>query len=501
MNAHRLCLAAPCALTLLLPAAGSAQPVATSSPGGTGDPDLHIDIDVVSQRLDVARRQIEPSLGATRYEFDERALEEIPQGPNADLNQVVLQSPGVWQDSFGQIHVRGEHGNVQYRIDGVQFPQGLSFFGQALQSRFANTVSVLTGSLPAQYGINTAGVIDIQTKTGFTNPGLSLSMYGGSWNWLQPSFEEGGHSGPVDWFVSGDYLHNDRGIDNPAFNYAALHDTTNQFHGFAHVSGIIDENTRLSFIGGAYGGQFQIPNSPGQTPGLGLSVNGISTFSSALLNEQQRESANFALLSLQKHVDTIDAQIALFARNNYLHFTPDQLGDLIFNGISQNATRTDVASGIQGDASWHVSDTNTIRGGFLVQGERATFNTASAVLPVDASGAQTTDVPGIIRQSGGITGWLYSLYLQNEWRVLPALTINYGARFDLADQLIQENQLSPRVNAVWKATPSTIVHIGYARYFAPPPLEGLSQTNITAFQNRVLTRKGPKHDIGFRLTS
>ena len=308
-------------LTFPLPSI-SAQPAsAPDAPAAAASEDVPLDIDITSKRLDVARQQIQPSLGATKYQFDQQALQAIPQGSNASLNQVVLQSPGVWQDSFGQIHIRGEMANIQYRIDGVQIPEGLSFFGQALQSRLANSVSVLTGTLPAQYGINTAGVIDIQTKTGFTNPGLALSMYGGSWNWLQPSFEEGGHSGPVDWYITGDYLQNDRGIENPVSSYNALHDTTNQFHGFAHVSGIIDESTRLSLLVGAYSGQFQIPNSPGQPTTPGLSVNGISTYSSALLNENQQESANFGILSLQKHTDTIDAQFALFSRNSYLHFT------------------------------------------------------------------------------------------------------------------------------------------------------------------------------------
>ena len=83
--------------------------------------------------------------------------------------------PGVAQDSFGQIHVRGEHANVQFRINGVELPEGLSVFGQALETRFARSVSLLTGALPAQYGFFTAGVLDIQTKTGLTNPGLALT--------------------------------------------------------------------------------------------------------------------------------------------------------------------------------------------------------------------------------------------------------------------------------------------------------------------------------------
>ncbi|HEY4044903.1 MAG TPA: TonB-dependent receptor [Rhodopila sp.] len=471
-------LASICAICLIT--VPSCLVAGQPDPGASDEP---FDIDITSKRLDAARQQIQPSLGATKYQFDQQALQAIPQGSNANVNQVVLQSPGVWQDSFGQIHIRGEHADVQYRIDGVQLPEGLSFFGQALESRLANSVSVLTGTLPAQYGINTAGVIDIQTKTGFTSPGLAISMYGGSWGWLQPSFEEGGHSGPVDWFISGDYLHNDRGIDNPTFHYGALHDTTNQFHGFAHVSGILDENTRLSLLVGAYSGQFQIPNSAGQPTTPGLSVNGISTYSSAVLNENQRESANFGMLTLQKHTDVVDAQIALFSRNNYLHFTPDPLGDLLFNGISQVATRSDFASGIQADASWKVAEDHTLRGGVLFQGERASFNTLSSVLPVDATGAQSAPGPTSFGQGGGKTGWLYGIYLQDEWRILQALTINYGARFDQIDAFTNENQISPRINMVWKATPGTTVHAGYARYFAPPPLEAVTQTNISAFQN------------------
>src|SRR4029077_3330055 len=142
-------------------------------------PDVNIDIEVVAKRLDEARQQIQPSLGATSYNFSPTALQNIPQGASAPLSQLLLQAPGVAQDSFGQIHLRGEHANVQFRLNGVELPEGLSVFGQALISRFANRLSLITGALPAQYGFQTAGVVDIQTKTGITNPGLALSMYGG----------------------------------------------------------------------------------------------------------------------------------------------------------------------------------------------------------------------------------------------------------------------------------------------------------------------------------
>src|SRR6202047_1758741 len=279
-------------------------------------------VEVISEKLDIARLQIQPSLGASTYTFSPEALEAIPQGENAPLNQVLLQMPGVAQDSFGQIHVRGEHANVQFRINGVQLPEGLSVFGQALESRFANSISLLTGALPAQYGFQTAGVLDIQTKTGLTNSGLALTMYGGSFNWLEPSFEYGGHDGPVDWFFTGDHLSNERGIENPAPTYNAIHDATQQLHGFSYMSGIIDPDTRVSMLGGAFDGRFQIPNNPGQIPSLGLNVLGITSFSSNVLNEVQHESNQFGVLSLQKHIDAIAMKISAFDRNRVLSFNP-----------------------------------------------------------------------------------------------------------------------------------------------------------------------------------
>ena len=250
---------------------------------------------------------------------------------------MLLQAPGVAQDSFGQIHLRGEHANVQYRLNGVELPEGLSVFGQAIESRLPTACRLITGALPAQYGFQTAGVVDIQTKTGTTNPGGSVSMYGGSWNWLEPSIDYGGRSGPVDYFIV-DGLHNDRGIENPTSSYNAIHDTTNQFHGLAYLSGIIDPDTRISLILGGFDGSFQIPNNPGQST-LGLNVNGTTTFNSANLNENQNELTAFAVLSLQKHIDDKDVQISVFNRTSTLHFSPDAVGDLLFNGIAQQASR------------------------------------------------------------------------------------------------------------------------------------------------------------------
>ncbi len=477
-----LCLAA---LAIVSMPALAAQPSDSGSDSSSGNSSssnssVSMDLDVVAKQLDIARQQIQPSLGATTYNFSPQALQDIPQGDNAPLNQVLLQAPGVAQDSFGQIHLRGEHANVQYRLNGVELPEGLSVFGQALEFRFANSMTLITGALPAQYGFQTAGVVDIQTKTGTTNPGLAISMYGGQQSWAQPSFEYGGRSGPVDWFITADYLHNDIGIENPTTSFNPIHDTTNQFHGLAYVSAIIDPDTRISMILGGFEGQFQIPNNPGQ-PTLGFSVNGVGNFNSANLNENQHERTDFAIFSLQKHVADIDLQISAYTRYSSLSFSPDSLGDLLFNGIAQQATRSDAAYGVQADGSWRINDQHTLRFGFLVQQEIGNGKTFSQVLPVDSTGTPTTDVPEGIGNSFTKTGGLEGIYVQDEWHILPAVTLNAGLRFDAVQEFTQEDQVSPRINLVWKPTATTTLNAGYARYFVPPPFELVSPGTVLQF--------------------
>ena len=80
---------------------------------------------------------------------------------------------------------------------------------------------------------------------------------------------------------------------------------------------------------------------------------------------------------------------------------------------------------------------------------------------------------GIINGSDHI-GWTYGVYLQDEWKLTPTVTVNYGVRFDAIDGNTQENQLSPRINVVWQPNAMLTVRAGYARYFTPPPLAQVS---------------------------
>ena len=433
------------------------------------------EVDVVAH-LDEARNQILPSLGATSYDISNTQIEQQAQGGDAPFNETLLRAPGVVQDSFGQLHVRGEHANLQYRIDGVLLPEGITGFGQELDSRFVQRLSLIDGALPAQFGFKTAGIVDIQTKSGALQPGGDVNLYGGSFDTIRPSFEYGGTVGKLTYYFSGSFLRSDLGIENPTSSVHAIHDITNQYRGFGYLSYVIDATSRISLFGGASYGDYQIPDNPGQTPMF--NDKGITAFDSSRLNEDQHQQNDYGVLAYQKTLDDFNFQISLFERYSSVLFTPDLVGDLIFNGLAGRVDQSLLTQGLEFDSSYKVNDQHTIRGGFTVMLASQAANDPLTVFHTNAAGRQSSDIPFTIDQGDYRLGWLYGFYLQDEWKIFTPLTINYGGRFDIVDEFTHQNQFSPRINLTLQATRSTVLHAGYAEYFTPPSFESVTQRDV-----------------------
>jgi outer membrane receptor protein involved in Fe transport len=460
-------------LASFLPREGTAQP----------DPQASAEVPetiVQARRLDAARAEISPALGATVSRLDRKSIEGLPQGLDAPINQLLLTFPGVVQDSFGEIHIRGEHRNLQYRINGVTIPEGIQGFGAFLDARGIRSLSLITGSLPAQFGYRTGGVVDVNLISGASNPGGWIGATGGSFNSFQPSAGYAGVFGGWDVFATGTYRQSLQGIEPPTGAYDALHNRTDQLRGLLSASRLLDDRTRISFIGGASANRFQMPNNPGQPQQF--PVQGDLGLNSGALRARQWERNQFGILALQGSADALEWQVAGFGRQSSTHYLPDVSDELAFNGVASDLRRQSRAAGLQADASYRLNASNTLRFGVMTMAERVTAANTSFVFPVDAEGAvldAAFPVTGHTRR----VSWLHGAYLQNEWRLTERFTINAGLRADYADQAVREGQLSPRINAVWQPWEGTTLTLGYARYFTPPAQDLITPFTLGQFAN------------------
>jgi outer membrane receptor protein involved in Fe transport/opacity protein-like surface antigen len=464
-----------------------------------------------SNSFDQARSSLYTTIGTTSDTISHDTIEALPQGANAPVEKVLLQTPGVSQDSAasGLVHVRNDHANVQFRINGVFLPDGVTGFGSILDTNFIGSASLVTGALPAEYGLRTVGLVDLTTRSDIFNNTGSINYYFGSRETIQPSFEYGGtfgancpsanSAGPtkapasssttcfggVQYYFTGSYLQTNEGIENSTPFLNPIHDFSQQERGFAYMSTFLDPYTRLSLIAGSYNASFQIPNVTNAPlfPGIATPVFGFSNFDSSKLNERQNEQSQYGVLALQRSINGFDGQLSYFTRYNNLHFIPDPAGDLLLNGIASDISRQSYTNGFQGDAAYAINPAHTLRAGFFVSAEQIWVDNTSLVEL--APGGVPTTPPAIASITDDVAklGWLAGIYAQDEWKITDKLTMNAGLRFDQMWEFVDANQLSPRVNFTYKPFEGTTFHAGYARYFTPPVFVEAAPANIALFNN------------------
>lgn len=189
---------------------------------------------------------------------------EIPLESNTSAisSLVTLTTPGVTADSNGMIHGMGDHAENTYSLDGEPIHDQMSkTFSNQLPSNAIQSVKVISGAPPAQYGDKTSLVIQVTTRSGegITTPTgdvySSYGAFGTTTSGLDVSY--GGHN----WgnFFELDGLNSGRFLDAPEFS--VIHDKGNQENAFDRIDLQFDPHDSLRLDLNYSHSWFQTPNT------------------------------------------------------------------------------------------------------------------------------------------------------------------------------------------------------------------------------------------------
>ena len=195
-------------------------------------------------------------------DIDQSLVERLPIQAVSGLNQVItLASPGVVADSNGFFHPIGDHAQTQFSIDNQTIADQQSrVYSNQISPDAVQSMELITGVAPAEYGDKSSLVVHIVTKSGLDQPKPTGTVSFGFGSFKTPTFDAGigvGNS-KVGNFLSITGAHTDRFLDPPEFD--ALHDTGHNFTLFDRVdahsgAGTFHLNLQASRSG------FDVPNT------------------------------------------------------------------------------------------------------------------------------------------------------------------------------------------------------------------------------------------------
>jgi hypothetical protein len=427
-------------------------------------------VDVVGHAEDLVER--DPT---AHTDLDQSLISKLPLESSSGLNQVItLASPGVVSDSNGFFHPVGDHAQTQFSIDNQPVTDQQSrVYSNQISPDAVQSMEVITGVAPAEYGDKSSLIVHIITKSGLDQPkptGTVSATYG---SFRSPTFEANiaGGSHTIGNFLSVSDMRTDRFLDPPEFT--ALHD-----HGTSeslfdrvdfHPTGVDSVHLNVQTARSS----FDVPNSfdaadAGQTQHQQIKTFNLAPGYTRVFGSRTLFTANG------------------FVRRDHLTYSPsaDPFADLPAT-VSQDRTLTN--TGIKADVAYTAGHHNVKVGGSISATklkENFTFGITDPTDPAFAGADGVTFDPTfapydltrggsrlVYNQTGTIKE--QAAYIQDEIRAGNA-TFKAGLRFDRYDGLSTATLVEPRLGvsyAVPKA--GTVLRASYGRTLETPYNENL----------------------------
>jgi len=434
--------------------------------------------------------------GTADYRLGPQDIQGLPNGDQTPITDVLTQLPSVAADQNQQIHIRNMEGpQFQFQVNGFLVPLDINTnppFLTMLNAMFIQQLDLRVGVLPARYGLAAGGVVDMQSKDGCKAPagasGGEFSVEGGQRETLSPSIEYAACDGALSSYISARETWSNTAFSSATPGPTPIHDQGRTQQALGFWSYALEPQTHLTLLLSATRSDNQLPNAPGLAPAFELA--GVSNIpSSSQIDSRLNFRDYLAMAGIHTTTGSgVELQLGYKAHFISQSFNPDPTGELIYQGVASQATHEDHDNTLQGDLRFQSGD-HTLGAGFYIGDYQVQNHDNSLVFPADTDGDQTSNVPVTVLTGSSASNVVSSLYVSDLWRLSDTLSLDLGLRGDDMTGYTHAQQLSPRINLLYRPDSETAFHLGFARYLQVPSFLGIAPTTQAAFANT--TAAGP----------
>ncbi len=411
----------------------------------------------------------------------------IGRAPRANrgrqLQELIATTPGMATENNGLIHIRGVDDGILYVLDGIPITDRIdAVSASSFDTDTINSLQVITGNIPAEFGGRNGGVVIVQPKSG-----IDENLYGavragfGDFRTGDLAAAFGSSVGKkFGFFANAATNRSDRFLDpvdprnfnnhGGAINLSLRADW--------HPNGVRPERDTLLFNVSGNGADFRAPNDllqeeRGQRQRQELRDQSLSVSWQHLWSADTVINAAFFNRRHQSELFGSEADIPIFARQDRAHTRSGLIASLTHQTGSGMAGSGMAGSGMTGG--------HTIKTGIEVSRvaprEFFTFfitdeDVAEDREVSDAALEHDRDNPFEFRDRR-VRGQ-FSFYVQDQFSPIRNLSVQAGLRYDHTSLLVSDQQLCPRFGAVYFIPKTkTSLRASFNRLFQPPQVDNL----------------------------
>jgi hypothetical protein len=434
-------------------------------------------------------------------DVDRGLFDKLPlESQSSSLSSLItLSTPGISADSNGLFHGMGDHAENSFSLDGQPITdQQSKVFSNQIPMDSVQSIEVVPGAPPAEFGDKTSVLIKVTTRSGMgqTTPHGDVTASYGSFGSSTGGFQFG--YGGQNWgnFIAASGLNTSRFLDPPEFT--VMHDKGNEENVFDRVDYKPREADSLQLNFGYTRSWFQNPNSFDQQLHFGL-PNPVTGAPLGPTDERsQIGTVNIAPSWTRLLSPTTVVAFGGFARRDQYNYYPsrdafaDLAPDLQSETIGQGRTLTNL--GLRTSVTY-VKGINNLKAGVTFEHTLLTENDSIGIVDptltpsfgcLDQNGNPIPDTPCAILAPYDLTmgGKIFNFHGHTDVKELALYiedditkgdwSFNLGLRGDTYNALATQKQLEPRLGIAYKIKPSsTVLRISYARSLETPFNENL----------------------------